>query len=136
MKMSIETDLTHLSDYLHKAQGLIEVILQKLGATGFTPPQPLSTPVAQSMTELPDVSSIQWTVGKGDEKYEARPTDPNAWAFVYTYDRDLRKSTNEVRPECEALVTYLEAHENKLELEGFSYSISQNTVFLNRNKLE
>jgi len=132
--MSIKEDVTQLVDYLHKAQGLADVILQKLGAVGFTAPQSPSTPVVQGMVGLPDIIGIQWTVGSGDNKYEARPDDPKAWGFVFNYDRDLRKSTDVVRPECEQLVSYLKAHENKLEMDGFIYSISANGVFLNRNK--
>lgn len=48
--MSIEEDITQLSDYLLKSQGLVEVILRKLGAVSFKPASEL--PVAHQSTPL------------------------------------------------------------------------------------
>jgi len=121
-------------DLALQIQGLAEEALSESSSTAFKTPAP-TTPLAQSMVGLPDVSQIKWTFGKGDSKTEARPDDPLVWAFTYTYDRDAQKSTTTIRPEAEQLVVYLDAHDNKLEMDGYSYFIGSNKSFLNREKL-
>ena len=103
---------------------------------GFTPAKPKTqTPLVTGMIILPDISGIQWYVGGGQNRYDARPEDPEAWAFVYKYDATTKKSTDLVRDECAPLVAYLKEHD-KLEADGYTYIISgKDKNFLGRKKV-
>ena len=93
-----------------------------------------SAPIADFAKTLPDASQVVWYVGKGQERYDARPEDKRAWAFVYKYDHDARVSTTEVRLECVELVKYIKDN-GPLEMDGYKYTVSgKGGSFLGREK--
>jgi hypothetical protein len=98
--------------------------------------QPLKTyvepPVPIGKRGGPDVSGIQWKVGKGRDTYDARPDDKRAWAFTFKYDADAKRATTIVRDEAVELVEYLDSHEGVYEDGKYKYSIGVNRSFLNR----
>lgn len=83
----------------------------------------------------PDVSGVQWKVGKNPEIYEARPEDKRAWAFTFKYNAEAKQATTTVRDENVELVEYLDAHEGVYEDGKYKYSIGVNRNFLNRQLL-
>lgn len=112
-----------------KIYAAVDKILGSVG-TEATPKSQVSLSVG--LTGFPSVEGINWRVGKGNEQYEARPTDDRAWAFVFKYDQQRGEATDIVRDECLELVKYLDENDI-LELDGFKYTRSRNGIFLNRD---
>ncbi len=96
-----------------------------------TSPAPSSTLVADAMKGQPDLSQIEWMV-KGNK--DARDTDPFAYAFVFKYDRDAGRVTDELRPEVVELYNYLKANDNTLVIGQFTYSLNKEGSLFGRNK--
>lgn len=105
------------------------------------PKTPVTRRAMQPPTSLqvgfgkPDISSIEWFIGKGQDRYGARPTDEFAYAFVFKYDAQAQQATDVIRDENVELVNWLKKS-GPIEIDGFKYSISKNGVFLNRNMVE
>jgi len=100
------------------------------------PVESTSMSVADAMKPelgLPNVSEIQWYVGGGESRYDARPDDEKAWAFVYKYDATAKQPTDVIRDECVELVGYLHTNDS-LEMDGYKFFLSgKDKNFLGRN---
>lgn len=95
--------------------------------------QPKPSPTVTSRPIKTD--EIKWSVKDGAKIVEARATDPKTWAFVKKYDRDAKKSTDEVKSENVDLYEFLKI--NKEYIDGtYRYTMSKDEAFFNREKLD
>jgi len=88
-----------------------------------------------SITSRPiNTDEIKWSIKEGTKIVEARATDPKAWAFVKKYDRDTKKSTDEIKKENLSLYEYLKANKEYFD-DTYRYTMSQDEAFFNREKV-
>ena len=87
-----------------------------------------------SVTSRPvKTDEIKWNIKDGTETVEARSTDPKAWAFVKKYDREAKKSTDEVKSENLSLYEYLKANKEYFD-DTYRYTMSKDEAFFSREK--
>jgi len=88
-----------------------------------------------SITSRPvKTDEIKWSVKDGKNTVEARATDKKAWAFVKKYDRDAKKSTDEVKSENLSLYEYLKANKEYFD-DAYRYTMSKDEAFFSREKI-
>ena len=88
-----------------------------------------------SVTSRPvKTDEIKWCIKDGKDIVEARSTDAKAWAFVKKYDRDAKKSTDEVKSENLSLYEYLKVNKEYFD-DAYRYTMSKDEAFFNREKI-
>jgi len=96
--------------------------------------EPQGKPSPTVTANPPKTDTVEWLVKDGDKTVEARAGDEKAWAFVKKYDKDARKSTDEVKANNQSLYDFLKVHGSYVD-GSYQYTMSRDEAFFNRRKL-